>query len=439
MDSLVPVAIIVVLILLNGLFVAAEFAIVGAPRMTIERLAAQGNRVARTVLRLLEEPVLQDRYIATAQLGITFASLGLGMYGEHVLAAWLAHQLEAMGAARWIAAHSVASVLAVAILTYFHIVVGEMVPKSLALQYADRTALRVTPAMMWITIALYPLVLALNALGNSVLRLFGIVRSMEAGHHHAPAELRYVIHESQEGGLLRKQAGQVLEDLFRFGELTAGEAMVPRVRVVGLPVDADAATCRELLRTSRHTRYPVYRGDLDHIEGVVHIKDLLRLLLRDQRLNSDHAWPATHVPESMLLGQVLGTMRRERSHLVVVMDEHGGTAGILTVEDLFEEVVGDIEEGVGVEAKLTRDESGALVVDGTVRLDELSDGLGRVIEHDEVETVSGLVLAKLGRAPLAGDRIEYGGMTFEVLAVSGHGVGTCRVGPTDDSAAPTQI
>jgi CBS domain containing-hemolysin-like protein len=428
-DNLLPILIIFILILLNGLFVAAEFAMVGVPRTKIERLASQGHRAARLVRRILNDPRRQDRYIATAQLGITVASLGLGMYGEHILAEWLADALESFGASRWVAAHGVASALAITILTYFHIVLGEMVPKSLALLSAERTALWITPPIRWIQFLLYPLVIGLNAIGNGILRLMGIQREFSASHYHTPEELKYLVRESEVGGLLHAEAGKVLRDLFEFGELTAGEIMIPRVRVLGLPIDASAEQITAIVHASRHTRYPVYEGDLDHIVGVIHIKDILRLALADKALKENGIRQAPYVPETAELDTVLTTMRQSHVQMAVVMDEHGGTAGIISLEDLFEEVVGDIEEGVTHPPDISRDTEGRLRVTGTVRLDEVGEMLGVTFEHEEVDTVSGLVLMLLDRPPAVGDLVTYDHVRFEVIAVEGHGVGTCLVTP----------
>ncbi|HEX2091848.1 MAG TPA: hemolysin family protein [Longimicrobiaceae bacterium] len=421
---MVATVIIVALLLLNALFVAAEFAIVGAPRVSVERRAASGDRVARTVLRILRDPVRQDRYIATAQLGITVASLGLGMYGEHVLAEWLAHWLESLGEFRWVAAHTVASVLAVAILTYFHIVVGEMVPKSLALQAAERTAMWVTPPILWIQTAVFPLILGLNAMGNGLLRLMGINRREATGEHYrTPEELQFIVRESQAGGLLRKESAEVVQELLEWGDLTAGEVMVPRVRIIGIPVGAAFQEVREIVCSHPHTRYPIYRGSLDEIVGMVHIKDLFRRLRNRRSVHVNDARQVPYVPETATIETVLEAMRRVRSQMAVVMDEHGGTAGIITLEDLFEEVVGEIEEGsVAHRPDVTRDASGALRVKGTVRLDEVGEELGVVLEHEEVDTVSGLVLSILERPPAVGDVVEYDDVRFEVVAVEGHGV-----------------
>ncbi len=283
MEIVIPIAIIFFLVLANGLFVAAEFAIVGAPRTSIEHQASQGSRLAQRVLYVLEDPLRQDRYIATTQVGISVASLGLGMYGEH----WLAEQiqpwfvrLESLG---WIAAHTVASIVAVAVLTYLHIVIGEMVPKALALQRADKTALYVSPLVRGLQHAILPIVVGLNAVGNKLLRLAGIERrEVDRERYHTAEELQFIVQESHEGGLLRGESGQLLRDLFAFGDRTAGEVMVPRVLLTGIPVGAEPDELRAIVRAHAHTRYPVYSGDLDNIIGSLHIKEILRHLVSNQ-------------------------------------------------------------------------------------------------------------------------------------------------------------
>lgn len=427
MSSLAILGIILLLVLANAVFVAAEFAIVGAPRAAIERRALQGNRIARRISRILHDPLLQDRYIATAQLGITFASLGLGMYGEHSLAECFDRWLEASGISVWGLSHALASLLSIALLTYLHIVLGEMVPKSLALQYAERTALWISPFMHWIKIVWYPLVVGLNGIGNAILKLLRVERQLTAGHYLSTEELQYIVQESQDGGLLRAESGRVLQDLLEFGDLTAAEVMVPRVHMVGIPVDAEPEEIKEIVRLSHHSRYPVYEGDMDHILGVLHIKDLLRLLLEGLPLSRDHLRTVPYVPETSKLDGVLAAMRRRRTHMAVVMDEFGGTAGLITIEDLFDEVVGDIDQGVEEGPEIVAEEDGRFRVPGTLRLDELGEHLGITLEHEEVYTVSGLVLMLLDRQPHVGNVVTYGPVHFEVTAVRGHGVDECRV------------
>ena len=429
--------IITALILLNGLFVAAEFAIVGAPRAAIERRAADGNKLAQAVQRVLQNPTQQDRYIATAQIGITAASLGLGMYGEHVLADGIYHLLASRGVPALLVSHGLASVVAVAILTYFHIVVGEMVPKSLALQQAERMALWVTPPMLWTKNILFPFVVALNAIGNLLLKAVGVNRQVQnADHYYTAEELQLIVQESEDLGAIRTESGQMLQELFEFGDLRAGEVMVPRVRIAGISVDTTPEEIREELGRSPHTRYPVYEGDLDHILGMVHIKDLLLVLLKNETIAPSHARPVPLVPETAALDDVLATMRRERTQMAIVIDEHGGTAGIVTLEDLFEEVVGEIEEGPATTPHTYRDESGRLRVPGTMRVDELGQEFDIELEHEEVDSVSGLVLTLLGRPPKVGDGVRWGRLSIEVTAVMGHGVDEVAVCLTSESGTP---
>ena len=415
--------IITALILLNGIFVAAEFAIVGAPRAAIDARVAAGDRFARAVQAILRDPMRQDRYIATAQLGITVASLGLGMYGEHVLADAIYSFVDRAGAPALFASHGLASVIAIAILTYFHIVVGEMIPKSLALQKAEHLALWITPPMLWIKTLVFPLIVGLNGIGNLVLKMFGIDRQAHSTEqYYTPEELQLIVQESEELGAIRSESGQMLQVLFDFANLTAGEVMVPRVKITGLPLGGTPDQIRVLLGGSPHTRYPVYERDLDHIVGMIHIKDLLRLLLRNEAIGQAHARPLPLVPETAPLDSVLATMRRERTQIVIVIDEHGGTSGIVTLEDLFEEVVGDIDEGPGSAPQPYRDAAGRTHVPGTLRLDELGQLFDLDLEHEDVDSVSGLVLTLLGRPPQVGDAVRYDRLHIEVTAVKGHGV-----------------
>ena len=430
---LIPIAIITLLILANALFVAAEFAIVGASRAQIEHDAGEGSRLAQRVARILESPRLQDRYIATTQIGISLASLGLGMYGENVLAGWIEVRLLPYDAYRWFAAHTVASVVAVAILTYFHIVLGEVVPKALALQAAQSTVLYVSPVITALQVAISPLVSVLNAAGNGLLSMLGVVRQGNAKErYHTTEELQLIIRESQEGGMLRGESGRILRELFEFGSLTAGEVMVPRVRLVGIPTGTDVDELRQIIRSNPHTRYPVYNGDFDHIVGNVHIKVLLRHLVANRPVTSSDARPLPYVPATAPLDQLLSAMRRNRAHMAVVMDEHGGTAGIVTIGDLFEEVVGDITEGRG-RGPVHRDVKGRPLVRGTVRLSTAGDALGVTLERPEVQSIGGLVLSLLGRPAAIGDAVVYRGVRLEVTATSGLGVAEVAMSRADAS------
>ncbi len=423
---MIAVIAIVILIALNGFFVAAEFAIVGSPRAAVRRLANEGNRGAARVLRLLDDPTRQDRFIATAQLGITVSSLALGMVGEHALASWLAPRMEGLGVDRMIAAHTAATIVSVAVLSYFHIVFGEMVPKSLALHRPQQLAMWIAPLMRGIQLGMYPLIVALNAAGNGILRLMGIERTPSAHERfRTPDELAYEVRQSQREGQLPDESAEVMQELLSFTDLMARSVMVPRVYVAGIPVGANTGRVREILSASAHTRYPVFDGSLDRVVGVLHVKDILRAIAAGNPITAEMARPATFVAESACVEDVLQAMRSAQTQMTIVMDEHGGTAGIVTIEDLFEEVVGDIGERSDESPDVAADRRGVLHVRGTARIAQLGDALGTALSHPRVDTVSGLVLTLLGRPAQRGDRVGYEGVTLEVTRVRGRGVAEC--------------
>jgi CBS domain containing-hemolysin-like protein len=415
----------VIFVLVNGVFVAAEFALLAAPRPALEHSAGKGDRFARRVLEVLHSPSRQDRYIATAQLGITLASLGLGMYGEHRLAEILepfVGRIPAIGGA------ALASAIALAGLTLAHIVFGEMVPKGLALQRPVAVG-RITAWPMQLTlITLYPFVTLSSAIARMCLRLVGIERRHNVREHvYTPEELQLIVEESEEGGALRAESGRLLRELFEFGDLTAGQAMVPRVRIAGIPLGAGPDAIRTIVAEHRHTRYAVYDTDLDHIVGMIHVKDLLRKLLQNEPVTAADVRRIPVVPETSTLDDVLTMMQQANTHMTVVIDEHGGTAGLVSLEDVFEEVVGEIDEGTAAQPPISRNADGSIRAAGTVRLDELGQFLDLDLEHEDVDSLSGLVLERLGRPPIAGDVVVYSRLQLEVTSTSGRGVKEVRV------------
>jgi CBS domain containing-hemolysin-like protein len=282
--------------------------------------------------------------------------------------------------------------------------------------------------MLWIKNILYPFVVILNGLGNKILKVVGVDRQVQnAERFYTPEELQLIVQESEELGALRAESGQVLQELFEFGDLTAGEVMVPRVRISGIPIGTPPSRVREVLGLAPHTRYPIYEGDLDHIVGIIHIKDLLRLLLNDESIAASHARPVPVVPETAAIDSVLEVMQRERTQMVVVIDEHGGTGGVVTLEDLFEEVVGDIDESPAGPPQVYRDRLGRLRVPGTMRLDEVGKLFDIDLEHEEVDSVSGLILMLLGRPPAVRDTVRYERLEFQVTVIKGHGVDEAAV------------
>lgn len=421
-----PLAAVAALVAANALFVAAEFAIVASSPHAVRRRARDGSRAARLVEWIQADGYRQDRFIATSQLGITATTLGLGMVGESVLAEEIAAIVGRSDLLGRFVSHGVATAVAIAGLTFVHIVCGEMMPKSIALQKPMETALVVGPVMRVVQLALYPVVLFTNAISNVLLRLLGIDRGDRGHEHlHTTEDLAWIVRESRDGGLLSEEPADVLEELLDFGDRTASEVMVPRVQVLGLPLGAGPEEIRELLSEESHTRYPVYEETIDHVVGMVHIKDLMRILPSGERLDRRHVREVPLVPESMEVDKLVGLMRAKRSQMAVVMDEHGGTAGLITLEDLFEEVVGDITEDPLEKLEIEEDREGRLHLAGTARLEEAGDELERELEHEDVDTVSGLVLHLLGRPAVVGDAVEWRGVRFEVVRVAGHGVEEC--------------
>lgn len=430
MIDIVMILVVIVLVLVNGLFVAAEFALIGTPRTQIDQAVNQGNTVAKVIQTIQRDSDKQNEYIATAQLGITLASLGLGMYAERKLAeSFMSYFVGSMSEA---AAHTLASILSLGLLTFLHIVFGEMVPKSMALQKPQQTSLWVTPLVVVIQKFVYPLILFLNRLGNGILSWIGVsAEQRRKVSSHTAEELEHVFKESQEGGQLRKKTREILQDLLYFGHLNAGEVMVPRIKIVGIPIKATANDVKALISKSKHTRYPMYDGSFDNIVGIIHTKDFLRAQLSGNNGPvADLLRPVPYVPEAASLEQVLKIMRKHNAHMVVVIDEFGGTAGILAIEDLFEEVVGEIGEGGGETPDIVKDrESGSFRVAGMVRIEDLGVRLRVEMEHEDVDTVSGLIMTLLGRLPKVGDIVSYKNHRFEVKATEGHSVSSVLVTP----------
>lgn len=434
-EYLAPVAVISVLILLNAFFVAAEFAIVAAPRTRVAQAAEQGSRPAAGVLAVLNSSQRQNLYLATAQLGITVASLGLGMYGEHAVADWL---MKLLANVPWLAqwsdalAHTLATVLAIGLLTYFHVVVGEMVPKSLALQHAEATALRLNNPMSVLQRLLRPIIGVLNAIANGVVHLLGIRPAGAQARLLTAQELELIVEESTERGMVEPAEQLFIENIFDLRQRTVSQVMTPRNHIVGISLAAQEADILRLVCEERYSRYPVYDGTLDKIVGVLHIKDLARDQTRRQAgqpFSLDHLRRSIlYVPESISLEQMLIRFRREHSQIAVVLDEFGGTAGLVTLEDIVEEVVGEILDEFDQELPpLERIGPGMFRARGDLLVDELNQTCDLALAHPEADTVGGLLMSLLGRVAHPGDRVEHDGVSFVVEEVEGLAVLTVIV------------
>jgi CBS domain containing-hemolysin-like protein len=438
-ETLLTIGILTLLIFLNGLFVAAEFAIAGAPATQIAQLAEEGSRSARRVLAILRNPNLQNRYIATAQLGITVASLALGMYGEQVVAHWLLGPLERLGRLAEPAAHSVAATLAIGLLTYLHVVLGEMIPKSIALESAATTALRLDATMTLTQTIFLPVTTVLNAIGNSIMSALRIPPAATGSRAMSPQELELIVEESFAGGLIQADEQLFIENILDLSERTVGQVMTPRTRLVGLPVDANQEDTLRRICEVRFTRYPVYEDNLDQIVGVLHIKSLARWLAHpngnfDLRALSSQP---VFVPESLSIEKMLVRFRREGLQMAAVVDEYGGVAGIVTIEDLVEEVVGEIHDEFDQEIPpIQVVEPGYLRVRGDVLLAELNQHYDLNLLHPEASTVGGMMMALLGRVLKPGDQAKLGEVEFEVESVEGLAVHTVRVRLPGESESP---
>lgn len=439
-EYLVPATIIGVLILLNGLFVAAEFAIVAVPRTRMTQAAASGSRAARLVLDVLGSPRQQTLYLSTAQLGITVASLGLGMYGEHVVADWLVHPLERFGGLAEPLAHTLATILAIGILTYLHVVLGEMVPKSLAIQYAEGTAVRVAGPMRVIQKITSPVVVLLNGIGNAIVRLMGIPPVGSQARLFSADELEYLVEESTEGGLIEPSEKLFIENIFDLRQRSVSHVMTPRRHIQGIPGTASEQEVLAAVCEGRHSRYPVYEEDLDDIVGVLHAKTLARQQAR-QDGEAFELRPLLRsllfVPESLPLDQMLTRFRRERNQMAIVVDEYGGTAGLVTLEDVIEEVVGEILDEFDQELPPVEEVApGVIRARGDLLVEELNQLYDLSLEHPEVDTVGGLVMSHLGRVAQSGDTVEIDGVGFEVETVAGLAIQTVMVQLPEEEPEP---
>ncbi|MCS7158244.1 MAG: hemolysin family protein [Blastocatellia bacterium] len=441
---------IVFLVLANGFFVASEFALVAVRRSWVETQAAKGDRRARVLLPLLDH---LDDYIAATQLGITIASLALGWLGEPILARMIAALLERLtmglpadvlgrvGApSAWlgpVAVHSIAIALAFAIITFLHVVAGELAPKTLALERAPQVALRIARPMAVFYRLFFPFVRLLNRSGLGLVRLLRIPPSRGHGGMYAE-EIQHLINLSREQGLLEAEEHQLISNVFNFTTTTAREAMRPRADMVAIEASLSFEEILRVFEKTGYSRLPVYRGELDNIIGILHGKDLLRYLRQPERFRLEAVLHRPlFVPDTAPLDEVLRQMRQRKSHLALVVDEYGAIEGLITLEDVLEELVGEIADEHDLEEERIRIRpDGTILVEGSVTVREVNRRLHlSVPESDEYTTLAGFVMTRLGKLPLPGDRVVHNGVAFIVEKVEGRRLTQLRLESVASDAA----
>ncbi|HJQ21025.1 MAG TPA: hemolysin family protein [Gemmatimonadaceae bacterium] len=423
------ILIIAVLLLLNGFFVGVEFALVRSRRTRLEAMARGGDRLARLALRAVANI---GRLLSATQLGITVVSLAIGALAEETLAAAFKGWLGGIPiAARLMAGFALGSVLAIMVTSYFHVVFGELAPKSIALVHPERMARLLAPPLMafeWIT---RPFNNLLTKSAQLVLRALGIRQAQIAEEaFHSPEELRMLVEQSQEGGAIEQTDASLIEGVFEFSEKNAREVMTPRTNIDALAVDATLDETLALVEETQRSRYPVFDETIDDIVGLVLAKDLLPVLRKPPTEFSIRTImrPIHVVPGSREVEEVLADFKRLKEHLAIVLDEYGGTAGLVTMEDLLEEIVGEILDEKDEPPEPEERESPDLVlVAGSTNIADLNERFGLDVPDDDYTTIGGFVFGALGRLPIVGDRVTAGGAIFTVREMEGRRIETLAV------------
>lgn len=421
------IALTMFFVVLNGFFVAAEFAIVKVRTSQIELRAREGNLFAGVARHILEH---LDAYLSASQLGITLASLGLGWIGESVVANIVAQATLALDITLAPEVlHTISVIIAFAIITVLHIVVGEQAPKTYAIRRSEAVTLAVALPLRAFYVIFKPVVVALNWMSNAMLGIAGIEH---AGEHdvHSPEELRYLIAESSKQGALEVSEQELIDNVFEFTETTAAQVMVPRSKITALDIDTPVGELLETVMTEGYSRLPVYRDTIDTIVGIVYAKDLLTLMHhRDLVIVQDILHAPYMVQEDVKLKRLLRDMQRDKVHMAVVLDEFGGTAGLLTLEDIIEELVGNIQDEYDDEAPMHAQQApGSFDLDAAIRIDEANEILPEPLpESDDYETLGGLINVRAGRIPAAGDVVVIDGYACTILSASPRRVERVRV------------
>jgi len=407
-----------VLVALNGFFVAAEFALVRVRESRIVQLEQEGSARAQVVHDALRE---LDAYLSVCQVGITVASLALGWVGEPAVAHFISPVLEVIGITSERAVSIIAVVLGFAVITYAHLVFGEQAPKYFSIQKAEKVSLWISRPLKLFMFLFRPMVWLVNTSTNFILRPWGI-RLGEEMEAHSEEELRIMISSSAASGVLEPEERDYLNNVFDFGDKVAREIMVPRPDIEALPYDAHLDELVERAAFGRYTRYPVYEGDLDHILGAVHVKDLFRVAKEEPADFDIRAIirECLVVPENKPIEQILREFQRRKLQMAIVIDEWGSVEGLITIEDILEEIVGEIQDEFDEgEAAIEEIGDGVYAVDGRIPITEVNEYFGLDLPHEDFDTIGGYVLGSLGRPPRPGDTVEADGVKLRVKSVDG--------------------
>lgn len=409
--------IILFLLLANGFFVASEFALVSVRQTRISQLANEGDKTAVITEKALKE---LDKYIAATQLGITIASIALGWVGEATLAKIIHPLFDALPyISSTVATHTVAVAIAFILITFLHVVIGELMPKSIALQYPEKTTLTVTRPLVFIAKIFTPFIFLLNGFGNWFLKLLKIPPAHPSHSVHSEEEINMIIDESYKGGVLNETENFILKNTLKFTDLMAKQIMVPRCNVVTIPVDISIDDMEKILLENQYSRYPVHNGNFDNIIGILHVKDLYPHGGREENFNLEKILrKPLLVPETMTTDALLKSFKENKTEIAIVMDEFGGMSGIISLEDVLEELLGDVQDEFDDEEKDFRQISESkFIVNGLYRIEEFFEYFNIQKEEDEVDTLGGYVQKTLGCIAKQGDEINIDNLKIKVIEI----------------------
>ena len=418
---LLNIFVVALLLLANGFFVASEFALVNVRQTKMAQLAKDGNKVADLVCQEIEH---LDKYIAAVQLGITIASIGLGWVGEATLASILEPLLNWLPyVERTIAVHSVATGIAFTVITFLHVVIGELMPKSIALQFPERTALFIATPMLHIANIFMPFIYLLNGFGNFLLKLINISPATSAHSVHTPEEIGMIIDASYNEGILNETEKDMLQNIFKFSDKDAKQVMVPRPDMVAIPMDITFEELEEIILNTQYTRYPVYNEDLDHVAGLLHVKDMYSMTANKKEFNlQSMIREVKFFPETVSLDKLVREFKIKKIQMAVIVDEFGGTSGLITLEDILEEIVGEVQDEFDTdeEADIEKTGENEYIANGIMRIDEFAKYFDREIpEEEDVETIAGIILKRLDRIAEVNDSVEFDNFVLTVVELDG--------------------